>query len=218
MQQRRTSLLIPLATAAGLAFIAGVMLVATQANSDPVGRHYDAYNRVLTGDLILLLVCSVWIAREIKHRSLAGTTATRAIAGGFGLMVAGNVVEFWGALVTGSETEKTAARLGHEDAFWGSGVGWILFLLGSVVATVALIIVARAAGRWGATSSQRWAIGAAGVMQAAASALWAAAPIAAAIPAAAFAFGWLSLATAVQRADEHATTQVGSSAATTARA
>jgi len=120
--------------------------------------------------------------------------------------------------VPGAETEKTAERLGHEDVFWGSNVGWFVFLSGSIIVTVALIVVARAAGQWGAARSQRWAIGASGVMASAAGALWAASPIAAAIPAAAFAFGWLSLANAVERADEHAATQVGSSAPTTARA
>jgi hypothetical protein len=218
MKERKSSLLVPLVTLAGLAFIGGIMLVATQADSDPVGPNYDMYNRVLTVGLALMFVAAVWIAREIRRGSRAGAKAARAVAVGFGLMLAGNVLEFWGSLATGTETEKTAERLGHEGAFWGSLLGWIVFLAGSITAAVALIIVARAARRWGATRSQRWAIGASGPMQGAATALWAVGPLAAAVPAVAFAFGFLSLATAVVHADQHATLHVGSPAATSARA
>ncbi|MBK5227767.1 MAG: hypothetical protein JJE05_04590 [Actinobacteria bacterium] len=202
MKQMKRSLLTPLATVAGLAFIGGVMLVATQANSDPVGRHYDAYNRVLTIGLVLVALTAVWMSVRVKRLSLAGARAIQAVAIGSGLMLVGNVLEFWGSLLTGSETQKTAERLGHADAFWGSDIGWFAFLIGAIVLTVALIVVARAARRWGATRSQRWAIGTSGVMQSAATGLWVVSPIAAAIPAAAFAFGWLSLATIVDRVEE----------------
>jgi hypothetical protein len=214
MEQKQRSLLIALATLAGLAFIGGIILIATQANSDPVGPRYDTYNRVLTLGLILLFVSSMWLAREVKRGSLPGRRATGAVAAGIGLMVAGNALEFWGSLWTGTETEKTAERLGQEGAFWGSLVGWLVFFLGMIVVAVALIVVARAAVRWGATRAQRWAIGASGVMLGAATGLWAVAPIAAAIPAVGFAFGWLSFATAVAGADEHVIAQPGSPAQT----
>ena len=208
MEEKRPSLLVPVAILAGLAFIGGIMLVATQANSDPVGENYDTYKRVLTAGLALMFVTSVWIAREVKSRSLAGARAATVTAVGLGLMLAGNVLEFWGSLATGTETEKTAERLGQEGAFWGSLAGWLIFFAGEIMVVVALIIVARAAKRWGATRPQRWAIGTSGVMMSAATGLWAVGPFPAAIAAAGFAFGFLTLATAVERGDDRAAAHV----------
>jgi hypothetical protein len=218
MKDRKASLLVPLATLAGLGFTGGVMLIGTQANSDPVGRDYDIYSRALTIGLILMFVAAVWIAQRLRGSLLAGAKAATVVAVGFGMLVAGNVLEFWGSLATGTETEKTAERLGQDGAFWGSLAGWLIFLAGEIAALVALIVVARAAKRWGATRPQRWAIGGSGVLMSAATGLWAVGPLPAAIAGVGFAFGFLTLATAVEHADELAPAEPEAASATPAHA
>jgi hypothetical protein len=57
-------------------------------------------------------------------------------------MLAGNVLKFWAVLLSDSHTEKTAVRLGESAVFWGSLVGWFIFLPG-------LLITVVAAAMWG---------------------------------------------------------------------
>lgn len=65
---------------------------------------------------------------------------------GSALMLAGNVLEFWAVLLSDSHTEKTAVRLGEETVFWGSPVGWLVFLPGMLIAVAAAVMLGRAVG------------------------------------------------------------------------
>jgi hypothetical protein len=174
----------------------GVLLIATQAPSEPVGIDYDLYNRLLTIAILLLLVTAIGIQRSLARSSAAGATAALGLAVGVGLMAAGNLLEFWGALLAGQPPSATAARLGTQE-FWGSTPGFVVFLAGSVVATVALIVIAVRSRHWrGVSSVEALLIGAAGIFMSVSTALWAVSPAAAVIPAALFAFGWMTLARA----------------------
>jgi hypothetical protein len=206
----RRSWLVPLAILAGLAWIAGILLVSTQADSDPVGARYDAYNRVLTLAIVLLLASSVAIRRRLAAAGAPGVRAMTAVVVGLALNLAGNVLEFWGSLAAGQETEKTARRLGLEEEFWGSAVGWFVYLAGGLIVVASLVAVAVKLGRWGRISRlQRLAVGSAGVLMAASSALWAVSPVAAAVPAALTAFAWLALADVAESAGSRSPTATG---------
>jgi hypothetical protein len=197
METFRRSWLVPLAVLAGVAWIAGVLLVATQADSDPVGSRYDAYNRVLTLALALLLAGALAIRGRVREAGATGGRALTVLVAGLALMLAGNALEFWGALAAGEETSATAERLGLEEEFWGSFPGFLVFLAGGVIVLVSLIACAVRIGAWGGISRlQRTAVGAGGFLMVASTALWAVSPAAALVPAVLFAFAWLLLATA----------------------
>ena len=190
------SWLIPAAMVSGLAWMLGVLLIATQASSEPVGTHYDLYNRILTIAIILLLVTAIGVRRRLARANAAGATAALVLSVGVGVMAAGNLLEFWGAFVAGQPPSATADRLGTE-AFWGSTPGFVVFLAGSAVATGALIGGAVRSRRWdGVLPVETLLIGAAGISMSLSTALWAVSPAAALVPAALFAFGWMTLARA----------------------
>jgi hypothetical protein len=195
METLRRSWLVPLAVLAGVAWIAGVLLVATQADSDPVGARYDAYNRVLTLALALLLASALAIRGRVREAGAPGGRALTVLVAGLALSLAGNALEFWGALAAGEEPSATAERLGLEDEFWGSFPGFLAFLAGGLLVVASLIAYAVRIGAWGRIPRpQRAAIGAGGVLMAASTALWAVSPAAALVPAVLFAFAWLLLA------------------------
>jgi hypothetical protein len=196
----KASWLIPAAIASGLAWMLGVLLVATQAPSEPVGIEYDLYNRLLSIAIVLLLVTAIGIQRSLARVNAGGANAALVLAVGIGLMAAGNLLEFWGALLAGQPPSATAARLGTQE-FWGSTPGFVVFLAGSLVATVALIVIGVRSRHWsGASSIEALLIGAAGIFMSMSTALWAVSPAVAVIPAALFAFGWMTLARAAGHA------------------
>jgi hypothetical protein len=131
--------LLLLAIATGAAWTIGVTLVAIQAVSDPVGMGYDAANRFLTLPLLLLVTFAALLRTSPPGGSWRGVLV---LVGGSVLMLAGNVLKFWAVLLSDSHTEKTAVRLGESAVFWGSLVGWFIFLPG-------LLITVVAAAMWG---------------------------------------------------------------------
>ena len=122
-------LLSALAATTGALWTIAITLIATQADTDPVGAGYDAANRVLTLPLILLVGYSGLLRRVPPGGSRRGVLAMLL---GSVLLLAGNVLEFWVVLLTDLHTEKTALRLGEMQAFWGSPVGWMMFLARSL--------------------------------------------------------------------------------------
>lgn len=183
-----TNHFVPLAIVSALAWIGTVLFVATQASTEPVGTAYDLANRLLTGALVLLVV----VALVFRHhgRDLPGTLLVTGLA----IMLAGNVLEFWGALVVGQQPSATAQRLGTPE-FWGSTPGFLLFLGGQLPVVIGLIAVAFRAHRRGrASTGEALLVGVSGIGFSASTALWAASPAATAISAVIFGFGWLALA------------------------
>ena len=193
----------PLAIAGAIAWTIGSMLFATQADTDPVGAHYDAYNRIYTAAIALLLGGALAVRARLVRAGLSGRRAIAALAVGFGLVLAGNLLEFWGALIAGVQSSAAAEASGGEG-FWGSDPGFAAVLLGAVVVVVAAVALARAAGGWPrVTMRARVAIGAAGPM-------WAlslnppVAPAVVAVPALLFGFAWLTLALTCKQLQEQA--------------
>ena len=125
-----------LALAAGLTWTIAATLMGMQADTEPVGVHYDAANRTLVVPLVLLVA---WAWRTRSHASRAGTTLTV----GFGLMLIGVVVEFWGALLAGEHPSATARRLGEDSHFWGSDPGFGVFIAGALTTIVGFGLLAR---------------------------------------------------------------------------
>ena len=177
-----------LAVLVGLAWTIGVAAIGTQANSDPVGAHYDTANRFFTIAILLMLAFAIRVRRQLPELGGVALICT-AIA-----WLAGNVLEFWAVLATDLHTEKTADRLGESEAWWGSPVGWLIFMVGFITALIAAVSLA---------ASQRsvvaWATVPLAVAGTAATALWAVSPLAAA--AAGLGLGlWLIWVSTLERA------------------
>ena len=158
-----------LAVLAGLAWTIGVAAIGTQANSDPVGAHYDTINRFFTIALLLILAFAIRVRPHVPELGGAALICTA------GAWLAGNVLEFWAVLATDLHTEKTADRLGESEAWWGSSVGWLIFMVGFV--TILIAAVSLAASQ---RSLRAWATVPLAVAGSAATALWAVSPLAAA--------------------------------------
>lgn len=193
--------ILTLGLATGVAWTVAVTMIGTQADTDPVGPHYDVYNRVFTVALVLLLAFALLLRHRSTGRARLGASLVTIASV---LFVAGNVLEFWGAFVTGGLTEKTAERLGEEGAFWGSAVGWFIFLPGELLLLVGFIILALGLP----TSGWRKAvIGSAGVAAGVSTALWAVSPAAAAVAGAWFAVS-LAVVASVYRSEASPRTPV----------
>lgn len=182
--------LIALSVVSALAWFGAIMLIATQASTDPVGASYDTYSRLLTVALGLLLVVALGLRARVRDAGLPLTLLVASLT----LMLAGNALEFWGALVAGQDPSATAERLGTEE-FWGSTPGFLAFLIGQALATISLIVIGMRSWRRGRTGAGEGALVAgSGIAMTASTALWAVSVAAAAVPAVLFGFGWLALA------------------------
>jgi hypothetical protein len=189
--QRR--ILPVLALLAGLAWMAAVLLVAANPKGLSLAGDlaYDRANRVHTLALLLLTLTAVLAYRTIRAEGLAGRRAATALVIGTVLMLAGNVISFWGALVAGQQSEQ----------FWGGWVGWLTFLPGSLIMLGAFIGLARAARHWPEVDQgQRWAIGLVGVLLTVTTATWAVSPAVTLVPALLAAFALLTTGTAIAQA------------------
>ena len=177
-----------LAVLAGVAWTIGVAAIGTQANSDPVGAHYDTTNRFFTLALLLILAFAI---RVRPHLPMVGGVALICTTVAW---LAGNALEFWAVLATDLYTEKTADRLGESEAWWGSPAGWLIFMVGFITMVITAVSVA---------ASQRsvvaWATVPLAVVGTAATALWAVSALAAA--AAGLGLGlWLIWVSTLERA------------------
>ena len=158
-----------LAVLTGLAWTIGVAAIGTQADTDPVGTHYDVANRFLTIALVLLLLFALRVRPHLNPLG-GGALVGTAVA-----WLVGNVLEFWAVLGTDLHTEKTALRLGEAETWWGSAVGWMIFMVGFLTMVIAAISVAadqRSAVAWGTVPLA--------IVGTLATALWAVSPLAAA--------------------------------------
>jgi hypothetical protein len=190
---RERHLLPVLATITGLAWMAAVLLIAAnQKGIDLTGDlAYDRANRVHTLALTFLLATTLVVYRTIRDGDLAGRRAAGLGVLAAALMLVGNVVSFWGALLTDGASEQ----------FWGGWAGWLTFLPGLVLFLGASIGLARAARRWPDTSrAQRWSIWLAALLLAITTDTWAISPAVTLAPALLAAFALLSMGTAVARA------------------
>lgn len=188
-----------LALVGGIGYAVAVTLTATQADTDPVGERYDAFNRVLGVALAVIAVSAFALRGRVLREGLQGRRAATALAIGVGAVALGSLLEFWGSLVAGEPASATADRTG-EDAFAGADVGFALFGIGSLVTLVSALALARAVRDWpGVNLTTAIAAGSVGALHLAAFGLWTVSPLAAAIPGALFAFAWLAVASGLEQ-------------------
>jgi hypothetical protein len=190
---------MPAALVTGLTWIIGVLLVATQAPNEPIGLLYDDANRFLVIPLALAVITALAVRNQLVRSGRAGAGAALAVVAGLALTLAGSALEFWGALVAGTDVSAIAARLGTTE-FWGSWPGFLLFLAGGPITVISLIVLGVRSRTWpGASALTAVAIGVSGVLFSVSTFAWGISPAAAAIPATLFAFCWVSLARAATR-------------------
>ncbi len=188
----------------GAAWMVAVPLIATAASTEPVGTGYDAYNRLLTLPLLLLLAgwATVYGAQAGRLGKLGRRSAV-AVLVGWALMLTGNVTEFWGAVLQSKPNSATAERLGVE-AWVGSNVGFALFAVGTLIVLVSTPLFGVATKRAGVLP--RWSayfIATSGLLAITAAGLWAVSVGAAAVVAALFGLGWVGLGYALRADKEH---------------
>lgn len=203
---RERHLLPALATLTALVWMAAVLLIAANHKGIDLAGDlaYDRANRLHTVALVLLTATVILLRRRIRAAGLAGARAATGLVVAAVLMLVGNVLAFWGTLLTDTTAEQ----------FWGGTVGWILFLPGGIILLGAFIALARAARDWPAiTRGQRWAIGLVGLFLTITTITWAGSPALTLAPALLAAFTLLAAGTAVAQA-----TQTGHPATTTAGA
>jgi hypothetical protein len=156
MDRQRRALPV-LAMLTGLAWMAAVLLVAANPKSISLAGDlaYDRANRAHTVALVLLLATAIVVYRTIRAGGLPGGRAAGVLVVGAVLMLVGNAVSFWGALVVGQQS----------DQFWGGWVGWLTYLPGQLLLLGAFIGLARAARHWPNVSTTsalvdwpRWAV------------------------------------------------------------
>jgi hypothetical protein len=101
---------------------------------------YDAYNRLVAVPLLLFTVALMLAPRALAARGLARAGLAVAAAGA-GLLLAGNVIEFYGGLL--QDRPNAYAAYGSDQEPWiGSDVGWLIFLLGALVLLIGGILAA----------------------------------------------------------------------------
>ncbi len=75
-------------------------------------------------------------------------------AAGAGLLLIGNIVEFYGVLAQDRLNAYAASRAGEEDHWIGSDVGWIVFGLGMLILLVGGLTAA--VGLWRSRTGPSW--------------------------------------------------------------
>jgi hypothetical protein len=182
-----------LAMLTGLTWMGAVLLVSANLKDVSLAGDlaYDRANRVHTLALVLLLATAIVIHRTVRTWGLSGRRATTVLVVGAVLMLVGNVVSFWGALVVGEQS----------DQFWGGWIGWLTFMPGELLLLGSFIGLARAARHWpNVGTAQRWSIGLVGLLLAITTVTWAVSPLVTLAPAVLAAFALLTTGTVVARA------------------
>jgi multisubunit Na+/H+ antiporter MnhG subunit len=177
----------------GLAWMGAVLLVSANPKDVSLAGDlaYDRANRAHTLALVFLLATAIVIHRTVRARGLSGLRSTMVLVVGAVLMLVGNIVSFWGALVVGEQS----------DQFWGGWIGWLTYLPGQLILLGAFIGLARAARPWpNIGAAQRWSIGLVGVLLSITTVTWAMSPLMTLAPAVLAAFALLTTGTVMARA------------------
>ncbi len=77
-------------------------------------------------------------------------------AAGAGLLLIGNVVEFYGVLLQDRLNAYAASRAGEEDHWIGSDLGWMIFGLGMLVLLAGGVMAAMSL--WRSRTEPRWLV------------------------------------------------------------
>jgi hypothetical protein len=107
---------------------------------------YDGYNRMLAVPLLLFLVALLLVPRALAVRRPVPRAGFRTAAAGTGLLLAGNLLEFYGVLLQDAPNAYAAAQTGATGHWLGSDIGWIVFSLGMFVLLAGGVVAAT--GLW----------------------------------------------------------------------
>jgi hypothetical protein len=183
-----------LAVAAGTCWVFGITLVATQADTDPVGSGYDDANRVMTVACALLFTSALLAWRQVRFRARLLTVI------GTALMLLGNALEFIVLPLTGG-TPDALVTPGGDTSPLSTG-GFLVFAVGLLLVVGACIAIAISLRRH--RRADRLLIAVTGPAFVAGTALWAVDPAPAAIAACLGAFGWWrTISTVRDRGEGH---------------
>ena len=130
------------------AILGGVLWIAVRVLVllEPPPFSYDAYNRMFVAPLLLLLVGLLGLsARSAGGRGRLARTGIVAALAGCALLIAGNVAEFWLALAQSKPNANAAYQSGAKEARIASESGSMLFLLGFLILSIRLVLLAVAA-------------------------------------------------------------------------
>lgn len=108
------------------------------------GLSYDAFNRLLALPVLLMLVGLVGVYRVLVPACKLARTGFATLAFGFVLLLAGNIVEFWGSLVLDKVNAHAAHEAGASEHWVGSDIGWMLFGPGMLISIVGGVLLALA--------------------------------------------------------------------------
>ncbi len=117
---------------------------------------YDTYNRLLAAPLLLFAIALYSAPRALAAQGRLVRLGFSVAAMAAGLLLAGNLVEFYGVVLQDG-LNAYAARQGGRARHWiGSDVGWITFGVGMLVFMVGGVIIALALHR--SQTRPRWLI------------------------------------------------------------
>ncbi len=129
-------------TAAMLGGLAWLLLIPAAELHRRELFSYDGYNRLLAIPLPLFLVALLALSRALTVTGRSARAGLLASAVGVGLLLAGNVVEFYGVLLRDQRNAYAAAQAGEVQHWVGSDVGWIVFGVGMLVLLVGGLVAA----------------------------------------------------------------------------
>jgi hypothetical protein len=118
--------------AAGIAWL---LLVPATALARSDALSYNGYARLTALPLALFAVAWYLVGRVWQPESLRSRNGWRLVLAGLALAWAGTTLEFWGSFVLDEPTSEDVSGTGA-DAWWGSDLGWTLFLLGFLLLLV----------------------------------------------------------------------------------
>lgn len=188
------------AIASGVAWAVVLPLVAGEASGDPVGLRYDDWNRLLTLPLLLLVLALGGLyAAHAGRLSRWGRRGARLAVGAAALLVIGNVIEFWLVLLSNSEVFAIAEPRGL-DEWTGSTVGWIVFLVGSLLLLAGGVLLGIAIGRAGVLpSGVGFVVGLTSPLLLVSLVVWSASVAATIVPAAVLGLSWVAIGVTLLR-------------------
>lgn len=110
---------------------------------------YDGYNRLLAGPLLLFTIALSLAPGALEARGRLSRVGFSLSTAGAGLLLIGNVVEFYGVLLQNGLNAYAASQAGADDHWIGSDIGWITFGLGMLVLVAGGLVLAFALHRGG---------------------------------------------------------------------
>ena len=96
---------------------------------------YDGYFRLMALPLGLFAVAWYLVGRAWQPETVRGRNGWWLVLAGLALVWAGTTLEFWGSWLLDEPTSHEASETG-EEGWWGSDLGWTLFLLGFLLLLV----------------------------------------------------------------------------------